>query len=135
MRGHGVVAFRCPPTALSLRGAVAQLGERPDSIGKVGGTTDDNRGPNSTISLWSMYWLYLLQSQITGRFYIGSTNDMARRLKEHNGGKSNATKVGRPWTVVYRESFRTVAGARRREREIKSWKNSAYLRAELGLPR
>ena len=48
MRGQRGGAFRGPPAPLSLRG-----GERPDSIGKVGGTTDDNRGPTSTISLWS----------------------------------------------------------------------------------
>ena len=53
MRGYRAVAFRGPPAPLSLRGAVAQLGERPDSIGKVGGTTYDNRGPDSTNSLWS----------------------------------------------------------------------------------
>ena len=55
------------------------------------------------------YLVYLLQSTThSGRTYIGSTFDMARRLRQHNGqitGGAKRTHVGRPWTVV-----RTVHG-------------------------
>jgi putative endonuclease len=71
-----------------------------------------------------MAWLYILQSQSTGRYYIGSTNDLNRRLSEHNRAHSLATRGRGPWILVHRESFPTLLEARRRELEIKKWKSS-----------
>ena len=74
--------------------------------------------------------LYILQSESTGRFYVGSTNDLARRLDEHQRGHSLATRARGPWKLVYQESFESLPEARRRELEIKRWK-SAKLVASL----
>ena len=53
--------------------------------------------------------------------YVGCTNNLAKRLKEHNGSKGGAhyTKIRRPVTLKYSEKFRTLAYARAREAEIK----------------
>jgi putative endonuclease len=77
-----------------------------------------------------MAWLYILQSQTTGRYYVGSTIDLERRLAEHHRAHSLATRGRGPWLLVYQETFPTLREARRREREIKRWK-SAKLIAEL----
>jgi putative endonuclease len=45
------------------------------------------------------------------------------RLKFHNAGKVKSTKKDRPWTVVYREGFTILRGARKRELQIKRWKS------------
>jgi putative endonuclease len=77
-----------------------------------------------------MAWLYILQSQSTGRYYVGSTNDLDRRLSEHNRAHSPATRGRGPWILVYSEAFAALVEARRRELEIKKWKSSkaiAYL--------
>ena len=76
-----------------------------------------------------MAFLYILQSQSTQRFYIGSTNDLARRLSEHERGHSLATRGRGPWKLVYQEEFPQLQYARRRELEIKRWKSSKLVRA------
>jgi putative endonuclease len=67
-----------------------------------------------------MYFVYILQCS-DGSLYAGSTNDLARRLKEHNGSKRGAryTKARRPVVLRYFEKCRTFAKARAREAEIK----------------
>ncbi|HUX48465.1 MAG TPA: GIY-YIG nuclease family protein [Dehalococcoidia bacterium] len=66
---------------------------------------------------------------------MGSTKDMARRIAQHNSGKNKSTKSYRPWQLVYYESFQTLAKARRREREIKSWKSHEYMEKALRINR
>jgi putative endonuclease len=74
--------------------------------------------------------LYILRSITTGKFYVGATVDLARRLGEHGRGHSPFTRGRGPWELVYEEEYPDLAGARRREREIKSWKSHARI-AEL----
>ncbi|MFA5917820.1 MAG: GIY-YIG nuclease family protein [Candidatus Gracilibacteria bacterium] len=54
-------------------------------------------------------------------FYTGSTNDIKKRLHEHNNLKSGAhyTKIRRPVEIIYTEIFETLNEARKRECEIK----------------
>ena len=77
-----------------------------------------------------MAYVYILQSKSTGRFYVGSTSDLERRLAEHHRAHSLATRGRGPWVLVYQEEFPTLREARQRERQIKSWK-SAKLIAQL----
>jgi len=51
----------------------------------------------------SNYAVYLLRSQTTTRTYVGCTNNIERRLRQHNGeikGGAKYTKYGRPWELV-----------------------------------
>ncbi len=77
-----------------------------------------------------MAFLYILQSISTRRYYLGSTNDLVRRLAEHARAHPAATRGRGPWTLIYSEEFATLAEARRQELEIKRWK-SAKLIGEL----
>ena len=76
-----------------------------------------------------MAFLYILQSQTTGRYYVGSTNDLPHGVSKHRRSHSPATQGRGPWTLVYQESFPTLPEARRREYEIKSWKSSKLIAA------
>ena len=69
-----------------------------------------------------MALLYILQSERTGRFYIGSTEDLARRLEEHRRGQTASTRG-------YQEEFESLLAAHRRELEIKRWKSSKMIEA------
>lgn len=66
-----------------------------------------------------MYYLYILKSKRDGKMYIGSTNDLRRRFKEHNDGKVFSTKSRRPFSVVYYEAYKSEKDARLREKNLK----------------
>ncbi len=76
-----------------------------------------------------MFCCYVLQSQKSGRFYIGHCEDVQLRLYDHNRGHVRATRNKGPWAVVYTESFHTRPEAAAREREIKSWKSRGAIEA------
>ncbi len=67
--------------------------------------------------------VYVLQSESSGRFYIGSAQDLSSRLAEHRRRHSPFTRNGGPWVLKYSEDFLILAEARRRELQIKSWKS------------
>jgi putative endonuclease len=75
-----------------------------------------------------MAFVYILQSESTGRFYVGSTDDLEKRISEHRRGKDLATRGRGPWKLVYQEQFEILADARRREYEIKQWKSAKLIR-------
>jgi putative endonuclease len=67
-----------------------------------------------------MFHTYILRCA-DDTLYVGCTNDLEKRLREHNHAKAGAhyTKIRRPVTLVHKESFRTLAKARAREAELK----------------
>ena len=69
-----------------------------------------------------MFTVYILQSEKTGRHYIGFTSDLEKRLQYHNGGKNKSTKNDRPWRVIWREVFENKKDAWLREHQIKRFK-------------
>ena len=66
------------------------------------------------------YCVYILTCADT-TLYVGSTNDLDKRLRQHNHAKSGAhyTKIRRPVTLAYSEPFPTYAEARAREGALK----------------
>jgi putative endonuclease len=80
-----------------------------------------------------MYYVYVLQSVAEGKYYIGSTNNVTQRIARHNARMVTSTKRYCPWKLIYSEVFNTLSEARSREREIKAWKNPAYMVKTLGL--
>jgi putative endonuclease len=71
--------------------------------------------------------VYILQSQTSERFYIGSAINAEVRLAEHLRGQTPSTRGRGPWVPVYREEFETMSDALRRERQLKSWKSHRSL--------
>ena len=68
-----------------------------------------------------MYYVYILESENSGRWYIGMSEDPEKRLREeHNVGNVRATKGYRPYRLVYKERYETRVQALRRERQIKN---------------
>lgn len=75
-----------------------------------------------------MFFTYILECS-DGSLYIGATNNLEKRLHEHNHAKSGAhyTKIRRPVVLKYSEKFATLKEARSREAEIKRWKREEKL--------
>jgi len=77
-----------------------------------------------------MYWVYVLENP-QGRFYIGHTDDLARRVANHNRTDKAAGKFTRkhgPWVLVWSEAHPTRALAMVREQQIKRMKSARWIR-------
>jgi putative endonuclease len=67
-----------------------------------------------------MFFVYVLQSSKTLKFYTGYAADLVQRLGQHNAGITKSTKGRGTWELVYQEECPTRAEAMRRERQLKS---------------
>ncbi|RJQ29878.1 GIY-YIG nuclease family protein [Candidatus Parcubacteria bacterium] len=66
-----------------------------------------------------MFYVYMLRSKKNGQLYTGSTNDLRRRLVEHNLGKSFHTRKYLPYELIYYEAYKSETDARNRESSLK----------------
>jgi putative endonuclease len=70
-----------------------------------------------------MYTVYILYSEQSKRTYTGYTNDVKRRLQEHNVTETRGfTLRYRPWTIIHSEEYQTINEAREREKFLKTGK-------------
>jgi len=74
------------------------------------------------------YYVYILTCA-DNTLYVGSTNNLEKRVVQHNTAKAGAhyTKIRRPVTLAYSETVQTLSEALRREAEIKSWRREEKL--------
>jgi putative endonuclease len=63
---------------------------------------------------------YLLFSEKDKKSYVGSTDNLEKRILEHNFGKCTATRNRRPLKLIYKEKYDTLIEARLREKHLKS---------------
>lgn len=71
-----------------------------------------------------MFYVYILKSIRDGKLYIGYTNDLRRRISEHNGGLVISTEGRRPFKLIYYEAYKSEADARKREKNLKLRSNA-----------
>ena len=80
-----------------------------------------------------MYWVYILQNP-GGKFYIGQTDDLDRRLHSHNRTDKTFgefTRKNGPWELVWSEEHSTRVSAMAREHQIKGMKTARWIRETL----
>jgi len=71
-----------------------------------------------------MFYVYFLQSQKGGQYYVGSTSQpVIDRPKDHNNGKNVSTRRYRPWKLLRVERYAALSEARKRELAIKRKKS------------
>ena len=78
--------------------------------------------PTPIISVWraiKVYYIYLLKSSKDKELYTGYTNNLERRLEEHNKGLVASTKIRKPLELVYFEGYKSELDARKRENSLK----------------
>ncbi len=78
-----------------------------------------------------MHFVYLLQSELNSRFYIGYSENLEERIKTHNAGGNISTKSGRPWKLIYHEGYLDKRDALGREKFLKSGSGYRYLKNQL----
>lgn len=67
-----------------------------------------------------LYFIYILKNLKDNKLYIGYTNNINRRLKEHNKGLVSVTKYRRPFILIYFEGYRHQQDATTREKFFKT---------------
>ncbi len=73
------------------------------------------------------YYLYIIYSEILNRYYIGYTQDLEKRLLQHNNGDSKYTSKANDWKLKYQEPFETRSLCMKREKQIKNKKSRKYI--------
>jgi putative endonuclease len=85
---------------------------------------------------WHMFWVYVLINRTAGKRYIGQTDDLDRRLIEHNGQSENSRrytgKYQGKWELVYSEQHPSRSEAMKRERWMKSGIGRKWLDERIG---
>lgn len=78
-----------------------------------------------------MYYVYLLLSKKDKQLYIGYTNDLKRRVAEHNAGLSSATRHRRPLMLIYYEAYLDWPDAKNREKYLKGGNGRKQIKIQL----
>ena len=71
-----------------------------------------------------MNYVYLIKRVNDDKYYLGSTNDLKRRLFDHNNNNGCSTTKGYKWELIYYESYQTLELARIREKKLKTNRGS-----------
>lgn len=71
-----------------------------------------------------MFYVYVIKSKKDNELYVGFTNDLRKRLAQHNQELNKSTKHRIPFVLVYYEAYFSEKDARTRERRLKQFKNS-----------
>ena len=79
------------------------------------------------VKMMGRFYVYVLYSPGRDRYYVGYSGQLSDRFHRHQLGYSKSTKSGRPWLIVYLESFPSASAAYQRETAIKRRKSRRYL--------
>lgn len=74
-----------------------------------------------------MFYVYVLGNSITGKRYIGYTNNLEERIRKHNTDHSGYIGQQGEWPLTYHEQYDTKAEALLREKFLKSGKGRDFL--------
>ncbi len=70
-----------------------------------------------------MHFVYILHSPTKNKYYVGSCEDINKRLVKHNTNHAGFTGKTGDWAIKWTEEWPIKADALKRERQIKAWKS------------
>ncbi|MBE2281607.1 MAG: GIY-YIG nuclease family protein [Ignavibacteriaceae bacterium] len=73
------------------------------------------------------FYTYILQSEISGKLYIGQTHDLEDRLFRHNSNQSLSTKNKGPWKLIFSKEYSSRSEAVLLEKKLKAFKNTTRI--------
>jgi putative endonuclease len=77
-----------------------------------------------------MYFVYIIESSSSGKWYYGYAHDLIQRLESHNAGKNISTAGRGPWSYIFQRPFASDKEARSFENYLKKSRNKHYLRTK-----
>lgn len=82
-----------------------------------------------------MYYVYVLVNKQSGKIYIGQTDDLEKRVRQHNERsfrKSSYTKTNKgEWVLAYKEELGSRKESMVREKQLKSFRGREYIRSQI----
>ncbi|PYK12299.1 MAG: hypothetical protein DME65_04495 [Verrucomicrobia bacterium] len=79
------------------------------------------------------YRVYVIQNP-EGKFYVGLSDDVDRRVEQHNAGQSRWTKRRGPWKTIWQSEELPLSDARKLENRLKRQRRGKGFYAITGLP-
>ncbi len=79
------------------------------------------------------YYTYVLKSLKNGDIYIGSTENLAKRIKRHNSGKVKSTNANRSWVLLEYYEFKSRSEAVNYERFLKNHQQKEIIKRKYDL--
>ena len=73
-----------------------------------------------------MYWVYILKNK-NNNYYIGQTENLEQRLKDHLSGRAGWTRKRGPWELCYKKNYETRGATITREKYLKNLKNKKVI--------
>ena len=80
-----------------------------------------------------MFYVYFLQSLNNNDLYVGSTENLERRLYLHNAGRVKSTKFYKPWKLFGYETYKSRSESVKRERFLKTGQQKELIKRKYGL--
>jgi len=80
------------------------------------------------VTVIKMFTVYILKSESANKSYVGMTDNLDRRFREHNSGRHLYTKRYLPWRLIHSEEFDAREDARKREKYFKSASGRRYMK-------
>ncbi len=77
-----------------------------------------------------MFYVYAIKSLVRTYIYVGLTDNLDRRINQHNKGQNRSTKAYKPFELIYTEEFKTREEARAREKYLKSGVGKEFLKPQ-----
>jgi putative endonuclease len=74
------------------------------------------------------FFVYAMKSLNRDYIYVGLTDNIGRRMSQHNAGHERTTRPYKPFKLILTEAFATRADARRREKFLKSGVGKEFLK-------
>ena len=81
-----------------------------------------------------MFFVYVIKSSRTGRYYTGSCSNIEKRLRDHNSSRVISTKNKGPYRLIHKEEFLHKQEALKREKQIKSYKGGRTFKKLISSP-
>ena len=78
-----------------------------------------------------MYFVYVIKSKIDNKLYYGFTNNLKKRLENHNNKKVKSTKSRAPFELIYYENADNIQSARQKEKYFKSGFGRKYIKNKI----
>lgn len=76
-----------------------------------------------------MWYVYAIKSTKRNYIYVGLSNDVDRRLSEHNKGYNKTTKPYSPFVLIYKQAFSSRMEARSKEKFLKGGSGKKFLKS------